>query len=821
MNTISTNESISKYITFNIKPLGNEIEYEDALHNTNKIRAIRDQSTDVFIKTMFSYDLLAIEQTDNDIKALRRNTFLIFVFDSFKLSIISDFNSYLIKNNCEILDDSCEFIDFLFKGGNIMFVNIMEQINKNKLFNFFKDKEQLAKLKSFLSESFAVSDFDFAVYIKCNNYDKSTKVRKYLTEFLIQKLEDINGFFNGYLLQALQVNESNSNKKLHKINKLENNYEFYVSDNNIEPSSGVNNNMDLNTMNTKLNSIQEKTIDKLLLVNTIFSNIYNNKYFDKLMSAIRNNANARYELTKIHNQEDRDSIIIHYAKIISTFEITKIYRVIDDIFFFINYINRKLQSIFFDEYSNNKYYNATFIKVLSNLTYINKLYSLDLFNIVQFNLDKIRKIQNIYFHNMKKYIRSKNFYNEKLFVDMIILLRTKLYNLSKPIDEKTNMSVPKAKKFVNLPNEHFLFKTKKDYQDESNYIVTKITNDKQTFEEFNINNILIASSSDTLVKSNINETPILIELKKPNNIHYISFNTSINTVRNNYLTVSNFDLIRTKFNFSLKNILKKKYKDDKPKNWYISNMKIPSEFIDISIPFYEESLGTHYLNTRDENKKSYELKLANTSFVVDSYNLKYLVYDLQTVLFSQNTFIPWADAKYMKRLKRMFFLYGIQTKNNTRFLKVINYIAKNMLNAIEAKTREDALKFIQLILPYSKFKDINTLYNDFMHTCDNIVHYHVFTSEWCDKSLYFRELDSMLNSLFYSFFIYIYSIGEVEPICFNITNFYRHNFNYYKYESWDEYYRLYASKILRFIKDIEESTRIIAIFLSPLSYLEN
>ena len=56
MNTIQVRDSISNYISHNIKPIDTELIEENALHLKSKIIQIRNQTTVSFVEVMCKYD---------------------------------------------------------------------------------------------------------------------------------------------------------------------------------------------------------------------------------------------------------------------------------------------------------------------------------------------------------------------------------------------------------------------------------------------------------------------------------------------------------------------------------------------------------------------------------------------------------------------------------------------------------------------------------------------------------------------------------------------------------------------------------------------
>lgn len=164
-----------------------------------------------------------------------------------------------------------------------------------------------------------------------------------------------------------------------------------------------------------------------------------------------------------------------------------------------------------------------------------------------------------------------------------------------------------------------------------------------------MDDLQILKRGNFIVKSNNN--PLEQELSfntDESKFHYLTFNNIINITRaTNKL---NFDLMRIKFNVKAVNHIFKV--NDK-----LKDVSIPSEFIDVSIPFYDDVAGQHYINHSAYHltKISLRNETIKRNIIVQAYGLDDLVHDLSYVLFGQNYFVPWLDPKYNKRIIRFIF----------------------------------------------------------------------------------------------------------------------------------------------------------------------
>lgn len=178
------------------------------------------------------------------------------------------------------------------------------------------------------------------------------------------------------------------------------------------------------------------------------------------------------------------------------------------------------------------------------------------------------------------------------------------------------------------------------------------------------------------------------------NYHYMTTN---NTVFNNLIgnnVIINFDLIRLKFSTNLINTIENSLEREMQINDNgfgnminiehednyedIESFKIPSEFIDVSIPRYNDTLleisNTHHME--DENFIDIELPFINLVHEeleigeVRHLSIDYIISDLVDTLFSHNgSIIPFMDVKYTKRIFRLifFFFYKIWNTYQAQF----------------------------------------------------------------------------------------------------------------------------------------------------------
>jgi len=169
-------------------------------------------------------------------------------------------------------------------------------------------------------------------------------------------------------------------------------------------------------------------------------------------------------------------------------------------------------------------------------------------------------------------------------------------------------------------------------------------------------------------------------------IHYITFNNMVHIAHKGIII--NFDLMRIKFSTNLigSNVLVNG--KDQP-------IKIPSEFIDVSVPFFGDTARELFLENKQQHTTKIDLRNQNIgrNIVIQSYGLNDLIHDLQYVLFKQNHFIPWLDPKYNKRITRILFIGILDAYQDD--------CSGGVCVPNKMKTRRDMLDFFNTVLEYS------------------------------------------------------------------------------------------------------------------------
>ena len=229
------------------------------------------------------------------------------------------------------------------------------------------------------------------------------------------------------------------------------------------------------------------------------------------------------------------------------------------------------------------------------------------------------------------------------------------------------------------PKFPFLFKNRVDSKEEINYEIVKLKlNVANQFTIYDIN----IESADNITFDTDNTAQNLYINKKNNNYHYISYNSSINVSQYNNTSIINFDLVRSKFNLTLKNVFIKNFlpPDPIPHNpniWQSSTIKIPSEFIDISIANIDDYGYNVFINNAAGYIHNYNFNFGNNIFSIKSFSVSYFIHDLITILYSQNM-CPWINNKYEKRIFRLLFLYTLRGNTLPHLITLLSNNSKSL-----------------------------------------------------------------------------------------------------------------------------------------------
>ena len=592
----------------------------------------------------------------------------------------------------------------------------------------------------------------------------------------------------------------------------------------------------------------KNNLNDIILSN--FSELYNNIFFDKFMIAIKSNSDIRYYYHNIINNPN--NCLTYYATLVSSFNVNKIRPIIRKMITNIQTINDWINQhrTIIDKPTNDNIYNAMLIDIISKLNCINEKYGFEIFINVPSN-DKLKKHQRWYFNKLKKHIRHINFYSDEIFCNILEKIKNMIddlscippappappaplvpgmpYNLLAPynpvnvlydniniINNLNNLPsmypidpdspifgniMPQnqpsnPKKFVKESFDKFLFNNNQDYKNEDNYKIIQIKTDcnNRILRE----NIKITSVQDVILITDI-YNDIMYSNKKIYNYHYITFVSSIYDTIRKYII--NFDLLRSKINFTLNNITIIKYGQP----YHNKKINIPSEFIDISFANYND---TNNRVSSNYEKLYFDINLGTNvqyNFQIVTYDLDYFIYDLEAILFQQNRY-PWLDNKYAKRLKRLFFLYCVKPTNivgghinidgHLYLLRV--YINTNyMLEHINGTLTNNNYNTLNQMLIYSDM--------EFYELCETIItnKLDILDITFCSHTFLHKKLNFFINNLVFTYQFYrVYRNIINRQRLYNLINYIRIQGSYLEYENEQYFIKDYYNKIPEYIHNI-------------------
>jgi uncharacterized protein with HEPN domain len=243
-------------------------------------------------------------------------------------------------------------------------------------------------------------------------------------------------------------------------------------------------------------------------------------------------------------------------------------------------------------------------------------------NIINYNLDnKLTAVDNILVNilNNKRHKLFESFYS----IQKIGNITTFIKNLFRTPYNQNN-DAPEEKTYYNLEGEGV-----------KKFRLT--VNNKQN-NNFNV-----------VIKKRKN---IIINYKSIKNTddsayHYISYNNIIRKLRNEKI-VTDFDLIRIKFNVEADNYIE--VFNNENNTYELKSLKIPSEFIDVSVPKFFDSPRTHYFHNNHNKTNFLSLISQNFHFTVMSYSLTDIINDLEYVLYSDKLKMLFFDIRFLNSI---------------------------------------------------------------------------------------------------------------------------------------------------------------------------
>ena len=549
-------------------------------------------------------------------------------------------------NNSGTVPDYIEQNPLLFNHIKKVKVNL-DVINSQPNFRAYKDESTSNFVNEFFKDEDTLSYFIFYTFNMLHYYIISN-INKELSKFkeVIKSNEEIFVLFKGgniihfYFDKIINLikknisdnqNDSNVSEELKDFDKY-----FKISD--VDTSVYIINN-DEQKYNLIYYWVTILLSKSLIHIRNEFEKILTNSYVEEIIT--NNFDDKQYKLIDSSDKFDIYSIHTLYNDVAMKFEnienitnkkktdfdsatiVTEVIESINNIL----KLGSKLIPLFNDCYLGSRY-----IMILQMIKfYLSKIQLMyEDKNVTNFfnNIDKTINYQDIIVKKIlaNKLSKIKNFYTEDSVNNFITNLTTKL-----------NGSDYRDKKFYN-----------QNIKPVTCYSITEQIGQKDVF---------VDKKGDFIFR-NVN-TVYYNQMIAFNdkNTHFISVNNTIcNDIGNNIVS---FDLFRIKFGVKLKKIKNITSGEN-------TQLFIPSEFLDISIPKFLDlnlvELRKKIFNDSGKGYMEYFSKLENKKIGclnILSTNVKYSIKDLNSVLYEQNTFIPWNDLKYNKRIIRLLFLIFI------------------------------------------------------------------------------------------------------------------------------------------------------------------
>jgi hypothetical protein len=611
---------------------------DNVTDNSNHVRVFRDMSTELFTNVMIGQEGVPQARQRDDMLRL----FLDYTFHRIYSEVIGNINTKLIEalpiniaaNNGEKHIKplvGIERIFLIFKGGTLMknyFDDFIDDLNiddfttdnvKQKYpniinpnfisnLNFNLDANNLMNMRgvsegvffknNILKPNFKISDTDYSLFINARTTERYMVIHRYAVELLGRAFDKMTNECDEYY-----TNVNNNN----------------VQNNNIHPNI--------------LASDETIPIDN-----------NNNDLLENLQKYLDNNNNIRLLIRSGSEAEINNSAIeVQFRNS------------------FLSNINDFLQNFTWIPFSNmfQCYIN---IQIISLITYIGKLNPriFDYINnvsIIDINGNAIveNRINEIILNQMKNFIMAQM----EIFVckKFEALKRNEFYTI-----EKFNIVKDKLREkyMANVadPN-NSMFREKYDGGPDPSYIESK--RDTYLLNRVSLQNSPLIvndfqfqprNSALLLSKNSATDINNIIDINNPK-VHYVTYNETIRKTRALGSNTTDFDLIRSKFNIII----------NKPgiatKNQQEHLLKIPSEFIDVSIPRYEDSSRRNFFkHIQHHGYEPVKLSFRNqdSTTLIYTYSPSEVLEDLLYTLFNQNSFEPWLDKKYTKRILRAIVL---------------------------------------------------------------------------------------------------------------------------------------------------------------------
>ena len=718
MNQIFVN-NIQNCLQHDFKHPDTSFDYEYALHNIKKERVVRDVATDSFVDKVFSDSRNDADKVDNDRKSRNRFNFLAYVYTLLRFKIETELVERLCEEN--ILLENDEKVYLIFKGGSMMYYLY------NKLLTYLNNPTNFTNT---FNDKFKVSDFDFTIYITVKDPKKFYKVKLIVNKIVYNGLIEVRKFFEDY------INYVQANTPVNDIQQI-------IVGSAIVPSSAINSLEDI--ILKKSLSMTDNTslsIDKIESCINEFNYILKKHLLYKEDYEKRNLTDKFFVDLKqelLIKKTDFINNLLVVANWLETFDFKNYEKLINNNSFHFQkflLVNKLIVML----YHNLHVFTIDDITRLKNISYG------DFCDIITQYKSDLHKLVNFVIHNFTKAIQRQliqdEFYQSNTISDIA--------NMIKGEYEK------KDTEYIKTPYDEYMA-----FQDNTDEMIEPANFKTYTLKggESKSRNVQPAKREDFYIQpSLLDYNKMFIERNR--NYHYIYQNSIIKKARNANSTIVDFDLLRIKFHFELTADVTHDGKTN------TQTLKIPSEFIDISICGYNDTSLYHFRNDTEHALQLYNIPYDNNgkqySLECYGYSIDFTMHDLSYVLYAQNVFTPWVDGKYEKRIYRLTALELLKSKMTGKIDQYLKTIIFSYIVCNYCITYADATDaFIQTEPVLTVLTDIEEnivnnyekyLFDRLSHICP-ITLIHSISNEFKDENINHKipYSDDILGSLvFYS-----------------------------------------------------------------------
>lgn len=744
------------YPSFNLTYLENEFINLKKKNNMNDIRLIRDTTTNVFTK-------ICIE----DNKSINDYDFINFLFQYTYTNLLQNINTLLASNKhyaYPLLPN--EFLYLYFKGGTLMkyFKNfVYETLNINENVNVDID----------FIKNFKLSDTDMSLSIKCNSYMRYEQLKHYCISSFSKSLDELGTIINHLKeyktnnkpLNIINITDSiNNNKKFNNTDIIFSEETFY---NNIDEFKIILQTLKLEIIKHKIDKITTKYIIKV--INNIVNNIVNSTEKNYTIETIMN---------IISCNPTENSLIIELLDFILLYKD-------------INVVSKCKKVI-------NKY--------KSKLIIANKYLNFKLLNKIIGLFDNYEEFKTKLAHTIKSNIIDNKDINEVYDFDVEPPIK---YIINK--DKAYTKNISKALDFDSCKRSDFILAHNKNVK--SNRILIEFNNKKQNYTSYN--NIINTQKNNKFVTFSLIRLKHLVTIKDflisediranenlvntiPQTQRRTTRGTQRRTTRGTQRRTTRATQRRTT-RTTQKRTTRGTLTSIQPKTKPL--LFIPTELLDISIiPPYNGIDNYIYKNSYNKYKYCIPITKENKtiSYIV-SFNIENILYDLSYVLFGTNSFIPFHDTKYSKRIFRLLFFIKLNSKlENDSIIYQMNYdIINKLIHTINIINNNINIS--------SEFNNI--LSELLLNKKINIEEFDI--SKPIYEILQFNNYFKPLKELYSFIILFTYLIlNNNKNLLFNICKI---NFEYYQIiddfilsNNVDSFYYNFKNEFIKFINTIKD-----------------